>query len=67
MATVRKYLYRVGDKVTFTLGARSVVAKVIEDRGSIGHGGEQIVRVAMPFDTTDRAEFKLLASLIGPA
>jgi len=46
MATMARPLYRVGDRVTFKLGVRDVVATVIEDRGFIGHGGEQIVRVA---------------------
>jgi hypothetical protein len=67
MAAALKHLYRVGEKVRFTLGARSVVATVIEDRGRIGHGGEQIVRVAMPIDTTYHSEFELSASLIDSA
>jgi len=46
MATMDRPLYRVGDRVTFKLGVRDVVATVIEDRGFIGHGGAQIVRVA---------------------
>ena len=60
-------IYRVGDKVRFKLGARKVTATVVEDRGRIGHGGEQIVRVEMPIDATYHAEFELSASLVAPA
>lgn len=67
MATTLGHLYRVGDRVKFKLGARDVVATVIEDRGLIGHGGEQIVRVATPPDSTYHGEFEVSASLVSPA
>ena len=67
MATTARHLYRVGDRVQFKLGARDVVATVIEDRGFIGHGGEQIVRVATPVDSTYHGEFEVSASLVSPA
>jgi hypothetical protein len=54
--------YRVGDHVKVRFGARDVVAEVGEDRGFIGHGGEQIVRVLMPIDGTDSIEFEVSAS-----
>jgi hypothetical protein len=40
---------------------------VIEDRGFIGHGGEQIVRVTTPVDSSYHGEFEVSASLITPA
>lgn len=67
MATAARHLYRVGDRVKFKLGARDVVAVVIEDRGLIGHGGEQVVRVATPADSTYHGEFEVSASLVSPA
>lgn len=67
LATTVRQLYHVGDRVKFKLGARDVVATVIENRGFIGHGGEQIVRVAMPVDSTYHGEFEVSASLISPA
>jgi hypothetical protein len=67
MATRVRHLYRVGDSVKLKLGARDVVATVIEDRGLIGHGGEQVVRVATPADSTYHGEFEVSASLVSPA
>jgi hypothetical protein len=67
MATMDRPLYRVGDRVTFKLGVRDVVATVIEDRGFIGHGGEQIVRVATPANLNYEGEFEISASLVRPA
>lgn len=59
--------YRVGDRVMVRFGARDVVAEVIEDRGPIGHGGEQIVRVSMPLDDDETFEFEVSASRASPA
>ena len=67
MATTVRNLYRVGDRVKLKLGAHDVVATVIEDRGFIGHGGEQIVRVTTPVDSSYHGEFEVSASLITPA
>jgi hypothetical protein len=67
VATVTKYIYRVGDLVKFKMGAHEVVAPVIEDRGKIGHGGEQVVRVAVPIDSTYHVEVDLSASLVSRA
>ena len=36
---------RPGDVVNFTLGAMMIHARVIEDRGHIGVGGRQLVRI----------------------
>jgi len=57
--------YRVGDHVKVRFGKRDVVVEVVEDRGFIGHGGEQIVRVAMPIET-DTIEFEVPASSAAP-
>ena len=65
--TTARPVYRVGDRVKFKLGAHDVVATVIEDRGFIGHGGEQIVRVTAPADSTYHGEFEVSASLVSLA
>jgi hypothetical protein len=49
------------------LGAHEIVATVIEDRGFIGPGGQQVVRVSVPVDPTQEAEqFEVSASLVEP-
>ena len=58
--------YRVGDHVKMKLGAREIVATVIEDRGFIGHAGQQVVRVSVPGDPSQEAEFEVSASLVEP-
>lgn len=46
-----------------TLGGRQVVATVIEDRGPIGHGGRQLLRVRVEFEDVGEAiEFELPAA-----
>lgn len=37
--------FRVGDKVSFRIAGRRRVARIIEDRGHIGRGGRQLLRV----------------------
>jgi hypothetical protein len=44
---------RPGDVVSFTIGLMHIRAKVIEDRGHLGIGGRQIVRVEMIDDPYD--------------
>lgn len=46
-ATSRRgaHRFRVGDKVAFTFAGRRRVARIIEDRGNIGRGGRQLLRV----------------------
>ncbi len=66
MPVALKHVYRVGEKVQFKFGGRSVVAEIVEDRGRLGHNGEQIVRVSVPVDATYFAEFELSASLVAP-
>ncbi len=41
----KKRVLRVGNRVRFPFGADEVEALVIEDRGNLGVGGRQIVRV----------------------
>jgi len=36
---------RVGDRVRITLGLSTTLLEVVEDRGNLGVGGRQIVRV----------------------
>lgn len=38
---------RVGDKVRVTVGSRTVMAEIIEDRGRIGVRGKRLFRVRM--------------------
>lgn len=52
MATTAREL-RPGDVVTFTIGLMHMRAKVIEDRGHLGIGGRQIVRVELLDDPYD--------------
>jgi hypothetical protein len=52
--------------VRIRFGARDVVAEVVEDRGRLGRGGEQIVRVAVPMDGTDHVELEVTASMASP-
>lgn len=66
MAVAIKYLYRVGDRVKMRLGVHDVVATVIEDRGFIGHAGQQVVRVTVPVDPTHETQFEVSASLVEP-
>lgn len=63
------HIYRVGDVVKLKLGANVVSATVIEDRGFLGHGGTQVVRVSLPLEgvDSDDREFDVSASYIEPA
>lgn len=36
---------REGDRVTFTVGTFTFHARVVEDRGALGVGGRQVVRI----------------------
>ena len=66
MAVTVTYLYRVGDRVKLRLGAHDVVATVIEDRGLLGPGGQQLVRVSVPVEANDNTEFEVSASMVEP-
>lgn len=41
----RRKRIKVGDHIVLHLGARDVYAEVVEDRGFIGHGGRQLLRI----------------------
>lgn len=59
--------FKVGDRVQFKLGAHHVVGTVIEDRGRIGVGGRQLVRVEVELDSTFLREFEIPAALLTAA
>lgn len=45
---------REGDRVAFTVGKATFHARVVEDRGALGVGGRQLVRIELlPDDDTD--------------
>jgi hypothetical protein len=43
---------KVGDRVAFKMGKRTVHATIIEDRGAIGVGGRQLLRIRVDADNT---------------
>lgn len=53
---------RAGERVTFSYRGHVVQAEVVEDRGDIGVGGRQIVRVRFGEDASDIAEFEMPAT-----
>ena len=58
----------VGTKLRFKLGGRDVVATIIEDRGSLGIGGAQILRVRMQVSGTDEViDFEVPATEVRTA
>jgi len=59
--------FKVGDRVRFQLGAHHVVGTVVEDRGFIGVGGRQLVRIKVEVDPTYMREFELPAALLTAA
>lgn len=66
VAVVSAHRYKVGDRVRFQLGARKVVGTVVEDRGMIGLGGRQLVRVEVPLDPSYVQSIELPAALLEP-
>lgn len=60
--------FAVGARVRFKLGGRDVMATVIEDRGSLGIGGAQLLRVRLTVSGTDEVmEFEVPASEVRAA
>jgi hypothetical protein len=58
----------VGTKVRFKLGGRDVVGTVIEDRGPLGIGGVQLLRVRLRVAGTDEVmEFEVPATELSAA
>jgi len=64
---VTKTHFKVGDRVRFKLGAHRLVGTVVEDRGFIGVGGRQLVRIEVEIDPTYSREFELPAALLTAA
>ncbi|HEY0477418.1 MAG TPA: hypothetical protein VGD37_07825 [Kofleriaceae bacterium] len=62
-----KTRFKVGDRVRFQLGAHRVIGTVVEDRGLIGVGGRQLVRVEVELDPTYLREFEIPAALLTAA
>jgi hypothetical protein len=53
----------VGSKVKLSFGGDDVVATVIEDRGPVGVGGRQLLRVRLDLeDVGDPIEFEVPAA-----
>jgi hypothetical protein len=67
MPVKSKHRFKVGDRVRFRLGAHLVTGTVVEDRGSIGVRGEQVVRVEVPLDRTYTRDFELPTGLLSRA
>jgi hypothetical protein len=44
-SSTRRTKIRVGDRVVLHLGREDVFAEVVEDRGFIGRGGRQLLRI----------------------
>ena len=57
-------IIRVGDKVRFHVGARSIVGQVREDRGPIGLGGRHLYRVLYELGKENWYTTELLADQI---
>jgi hypothetical protein len=58
----------VGEWVTFSVGGREVLGRVIEDRGGIGVGGRRLLRVlAVTAGPGQPAVFELPSGEISPA
>jgi hypothetical protein len=58
---------KVGDVVQVHYGSRPVEAVVLEDRGSLGVGGERLLRVGwVPSGSDERIEFEVRASNVSP-
>ncbi|TMQ21024.1 MAG: hypothetical protein E6J90_06470 [Deltaproteobacteria bacterium] len=67
MSTKTKLRIKVRDRVRFRLGVHLWTGTVVEDLGKIGVGGEQLVRVQVPLESTEPQVFELSAALLTPA
>jgi hypothetical protein len=65
--TKSKERFKIGDRVRFRLGAHLITGTVVEDRGSIGIRGQQLVRVEVPLDTTYVRQFELPTEVLSRA
>lgn len=57
-------LFRVGELVRFRMGAQDVIGRVVEDRGLIGVGGRQIVRLEVAGGSDEPEQFEMPAALL---
>jgi hypothetical protein len=62
-----KTRFHIGDRVRFQLGTYRRYGTVVEDRGLIGVGGRQIVRIEIELDATCLRVFELPAALLTAA
>lgn len=53
---------KVGDGVAVPFGSGSRIGQVVEDRGPLGPGGEQVVRIRVQLAESDPLEFELPVS-----
>lgn len=55
--------FHVGDRVQFSFGGHPTVGTIIEDRGPLGVGGRQLIRVRVDVAETDETlEFEIPVS-----
>jgi hypothetical protein len=54
-----KAVFKVGDWVTFPYGTMNVHARIIEDRGRIGHKGRRLYRIEIPFVDGEPSRFEM--------
>jgi hypothetical protein len=59
--------YRVGDWVTFRYGAMNPVARIVQDRGPIGHKGRRLYQIEWTPPESDPERFELPEENIAPA
>ena len=62
-----KARFKVGDWVSFPYGALMPIARIIEDRGRIGHGGRQLYRVELPIPDNEPDRFEVAEETLTPS
>ena len=59
--------FKVGDWVSFPLGAMHVVARILEDTGPIGHLGRRLYRIEIPVEDGEPDRFVMPEESMAPA
>ena len=59
--------FQVGDWVTFPYGTIQAVARIIEDRGAIGHKGRRLYRIEFTFPEGEWHRFEVGEDDVSPA
>lgn len=59
--------FRVGDRVKIRFGGSPIIATVIEDRGMIGVGGRQLIRVKAALEFSYPVEFEVASDEVQAA